>query len=194
MNIGCILMAAGQAARFGENKLLYTWQGKTLVERALEAAPACLFARAVAVVSDVEVAGHATRAGYAAVLNPAPQRGQGLTIALGMREMGGMDAVLFCVADQPCLSRASVQRLLRVYRPGQIYALSYRGRRGNPVLFPSECFEALCRLAPDKTGKAVIARHLDRLVLVEAARAEELFDIDTREDAKRLRARDGADS
>lgn len=183
-------MAAGQATRFRENKLLYVWQGKTLLDRALEAAPASLFANAVAVASDMDVARHAARAGYGVVINPTPQRGQGSTITLGMRGMDRMDAVLFCVADQPCLSQASVQRLLDVYEPGEICALSHCGRRGNPVLFPSECFGALRGLLPAETGKAVIAQYPNRLVLVQAACADELLDIDTREDAARLRAND----
>ena len=50
MKIGCIVMAAGNARRFGSNKLDARVEGKTLLRRALEAVPVSCFAR-VAVVT-----------------------------------------------------------------------------------------------------------------------------------------------
>ena len=40
LRIGCVVMAAGNARRFGENKLAVQVQGKALFRRALEAVPA----------------------------------------------------------------------------------------------------------------------------------------------------------
>ena len=50
MKIGCIVMAAGNARRFGSNKLDARVEGKTLLRRALEAVPVSCFTR-VAVVT-----------------------------------------------------------------------------------------------------------------------------------------------
>lgn len=186
MNIGCVLMAAGLAARFGENKLLARIDGRSLLDRALRAAPAALFARAVAVVSDEAVRAAVLDAAYEAVRNPAPSRGQGSTVALGIRAMHGMDAAMFCVADQPFLTRTDVERLLAAYVPGTICALSQGGKRGNPVIFPAALFAELAALGPEQTGRAVIARHPDRLFLVETDNPRALADVDTREDLARL--------
>ena len=49
MKIGCIVMAAGNARRFGSNKLDARVEGKTLLRRALEAVPAACFDRVVVV-------------------------------------------------------------------------------------------------------------------------------------------------
>ncbi len=182
MKIGCVLMAAGTASRFGENKLLYPVGGKTLIERALFAAPASLFARAVAVVSDARVEAAARDAGYACIWNPTPERGQGASIALGAIAMEGMDAALFCVADQPFLRRESVARLIEASKSGIFVALSFGGSRGNPVIFPADSFAALRALRPDQTGKAVLAANADRIVLVEAEDGAELKDIDRKSD------------
>ncbi|MCL1964275.1 MAG: nucleotidyltransferase family protein [Firmicutes bacterium] len=184
MKTGCVLMAAGTASRFGENKLIYPIEGRAMVERALCAAPASLFDRAVAVVSDPIVAERAASAGYACVYNPDPKAGQGVTVSLGAKAMHGMDAVLFCVADQPYLTADSVRRVLAAYAPGRIVALAFAGRRGNPVLFPGGLLPALAGLAPHQTGKKVIASHPERLFLVEASSARELRDIDTRADIR----------
>ena len=42
--IGCVVMAAGNASRFGANKLAAQVDGKTLLRRALEAVPPACFA------------------------------------------------------------------------------------------------------------------------------------------------------
>ena len=63
--LGCLIMAAGNASRFGENKLFAAYRGKTLLELALLAVPPQLFAR-VMVVSQYEPAlGLARQYGFA---------------------------------------------------------------------------------------------------------------------------------
>ena len=48
LKIGCVVMAAGYAARFGENKLAASVNGKPLIEHALEAIPRESFSRVAA--------------------------------------------------------------------------------------------------------------------------------------------------
>ncbi len=184
MKIGCVLMAAGTASRFGENKLLYPLNGRSLIEWAIQAAPPCLFDRAVAVVSDSAVADVVRTGGFACVWNDAPELGQGTSIALGIQAMDGMDATMFCVADQPYLTRASVERLLAAYVPNTFARLSYNRKPGNPVIFPADSFSDLAALTPEQTGKAVLKCYPERIRLVEAQTPEELLDIDTKEDIR----------
>ena len=40
IKIGCVLLAAGNSVRFGENKLLTEIDGRLMIERALDAIPA----------------------------------------------------------------------------------------------------------------------------------------------------------
>ena len=49
LKIGCVVMAAGNSLRFGENKLTYTLQGRSLILRALEAVPPQQFHNVVVV-------------------------------------------------------------------------------------------------------------------------------------------------
>ena len=53
LRIGCLVMAAGNASRFGANKLAAELDGRTLIERALDAVPKGTFA-AVCVASQYE--------------------------------------------------------------------------------------------------------------------------------------------
>ena len=53
--IGCVVMAAGNARRFGENKLAAQLRGRSLILRALEAVPAEKFDKVVVVTQYPEV-------------------------------------------------------------------------------------------------------------------------------------------
>lgn len=98
--------------------------------------------------------------------------------------MGGMDGVLFSVCDQPFLTTDSIIRLKQSFEEsdGAICALSWGGKRGNPVLFPADLLDELAALTGDTGGGAVIKRHPERLVLVEAFSPKELEDVDKPED------------
>lgn len=171
MKIGCIVMAAGNARRFGSNKLDARVEGKTLLRRALEAVPVSCFARVAVVTQYPQGMELAREMGFLPVENSRPDLGLSHTIALGMAHMQDMDAVLFQVSDQPLLRRDSVEQLVEVYRshPDRLVALGHDGVRGNPCLFPASLFPELLALKGDHGGSAVIRRHEDRLLLVEAS-------------------------
>ena len=178
--VGCVVMAAGNARRFGGNKLLAETGGKSLIQRSLEAVPRDCLA-AVAVVSQYpEVLSLAEAMGFAAVENHRPELGVSRTIRLGLSALPPCGGVLFQVADQPWLRRETVAALVDFWRqrPEQIAALGHLGVRGNPCLFPARFFPELLALEGDTGGSAVIRRHPETLMLLEAAE-EELRDVDT---------------
>lgn len=180
-------MAAGAARRFGGGKLTQTLGGKTLIERALDAVPAERFSRVCVVAGGADILSLAQERGFVPVLNDRPEDGASRTVRLGLEAAGDCGAALFMAADQPLLRRETVARLVDVYRrePDRIAALSHDGERGNPCIFPAQLFPELLALQGDRGGSAVIRRHLDRLLLVEAD-AVELADVDTREDLDML--------
>ena len=51
--LGCVVMAAGNARRFGENKLAAQLRGRSLILRALEAVPAEKFHTVVVVTHEM---------------------------------------------------------------------------------------------------------------------------------------------
>ena len=95
MKIGCIVMAAGNARRFGSNKLDARVEGKTLLRRALEAVPAACFDRVAVVTQYPRGMDLAREMGFLPVENPRPDLGLSHTIALGMARMQDMDGVMF---------------------------------------------------------------------------------------------------
>ena len=85
--IGCLVMAAGSAERFGENKLSKKLGGSTLIERALLAVPNALFARLVVVTQYDSVARLAREHGFEVIRNDRPELGVSHTVRLGTEAM-----------------------------------------------------------------------------------------------------------
>ena len=182
LRAGCLVMAAGNASRFGENKLTARFDGQSLFSLALAAIPAGLFARVTVVSQYPALLEEASRAGFAAILNDRPEDGISRTIRLGTQAMADCDGILYMVADQPLLRAGTVRRVAEAWQehPECIAAAAHNGNRGNPCLFPARFFPELCALEGDRGGSSVIRRHEDALLLVEAGERE-LFDCDTKQ-------------
>lgn len=181
--VGCVVMAAGNAERFGENKLDAVLDGKTLLARALGAVPAELLQSVVVVTQAPDAETLAEHYGFSCLRNDRPELGQSRTIRLGTEALrDDCRAIVYMVADQPLLRRESVAALIGAWReePTCIVAAAHDGERGNPCIFPAEFFPELCALTGDTGGSAVIRRHGDRLRLVETD-PQELLDVDTEE-------------
>ena len=179
---GCLLMAAGNASRFGENKLTAHFDGQSLFSLALAAIPEEMFARVTVVSQYPALLEEASRAGFTAILNDRPEDGISRTIRLGTQAMADCAGILYMVADQPLLRAGTVRRVVDAWRanPDCIAAAAHNGKRGNPCLFPARFFPELCALEADRGGSSVIRRHEDALLLVEAGERE-LFDCDTKQ-------------
>ena len=178
MKIGCVVLAAGNARRFGSNKLKAEVDGESLIRRALEAIPSGLVT--VVVSQYPEILALAGEYGFAAVLNDQPGLGLSRSVRLGLEQLLDCDGVLFLVADQPWLKRDSAEALAALWaqNPGKIAAMAHDGVRGNPCLFPARFYPELLELTGDRGGSAVIRRHEDALILLETD-ALELADVDT---------------
>ena len=180
LKVGCVVMAAGNARRFGKNKLAAQLKGRSLIQRALEAVPSQQL-HAVAVVSQYsEIEGLAKDFHFTFIRNEHPDLGISHTIELGLNELRDCDGVLFLVSDQPLLRRESVEQLVELWQrqPDRIAALGHGGVRGNPCLFPARFFPELMALTEDHGGSSVIRRHREELVLLETDAAQ-LYDVDT---------------
>ena len=173
-------MAAGNARRFGENKLAARFRGKSLIRRTLEAVPEDIFDAVAVVTQYPEITELAREFAFIAIHNEHPDFGISHTIQLGLTELRDCDGVLFLVSDQPLLRQESVTELAELWKrqPDKIAALGHGGVRGNPCLFPARFFPELLELREDHGGNTVIRRHEEDLILLEVDGAE-LYDVDT---------------
>lgn len=184
MNLGCVLLASGYGRRYGSNKLLAFRDGLPLYRRAFAALPPALFSKAVVTSQYGEILTAAGEEGYLPLFNPRPWEGISAGLRLGLSALTETDGTMFAVCDQPNLTTVSIIRLIDCFSefPGSICALSWKGRRGNPVVFPRALYPELLSLRGDTGGSAVIKGHPELLRLVEAGSAGELRDVDTPED------------
>ena len=113
MKIGCVLLAAGNARRFGSNKLQVQVDGESLIRRALETVPSGLVT--VVVSQYPEILSLAGEYGFEAVLNDQPDLGLSRSVRLGLERLTDCGGVLFLVADQPWLKRDSAEALVALW-------------------------------------------------------------------------------
>ena len=127
--IGCLLMAAGNASRFGENKLTARFDGQSLFSRALEAIPAGVFVRVTVVSQYPSLLEEASQAGFDAILNDRPEDGISRTIRLGTRAMADCAGILYMSPTSRCC------------RPERYDALWTHGRNTRTALPPQRTTE-----------------------------------------------------
>lgn len=185
MKIALVLLAAGQSLRFGGDKLRHPIGGEPMLTRMLRLYGALPFDSRTVVLNESrrDFAETAQALGFEPVYNPRPEDGQSQSVRLGVIHAMARrpDGILCSVADQPNLQADTVLRLLTAFeaQPDRIVQTVSNGRRGNPVLFPAVFADALCALTGDVGGNAVIRRHADLLLPVEAEERE-LRDMDRR--------------
>lgn len=177
--IGAILLAAGNSTRFGSNKLLYSIEGKPMVQRCMELASEVSFQKRVIVTQYQEVKELAAAQRISCVKNSHPELGISHSIRLGVEALAEMDGWLFLVCDQPWLKVATVQRLVERYQETSrgIAALRCGEDIGNPVIFSKSYRRELENLTGDKGGKRILLAHMTDAVFVEAEK-KELEDMD----------------
>ena len=192
LKLGCVVMAAGNARRFGENKLAAQLRGRSLILRTLETVPPEVFENVVVVTQYPEIMRLAGEFRFSAVYNEHPDYGISHTIELGLTALRDCDGVCFLVSDQPLLRRESVAALARCWKesPDKLAALGHGGVRGNPCIFPARFYHELLELREDHGGSTVIRRHEAELRLLEVPE-EELADVDTEEAMRDLREKAG---
>lgn len=188
--IAALLLAAGEARRFGAPKLLADVHGRPLVRWSAEALRALPIVELVVVVPPAHEALADALAGLDArlVVNPDAARGMGGSLALGVDALApSVQAVLVALADAPPAPDVSL-RVIDRYRDGgaTIVAPSYRGVFAPPVLFDRVAFDELRGLTGDHGARAVVERVPDRVARIDLDRHAPL-DVDTPEDLARLR-------
>ena len=186
--LGAVIMAAGNATRFGENKLMRPFQGKPMAAHIMELLAALPFTETIVVTQYPALAQLAEAHGFTVVINSTPEKGVSGTIRLGietlLKRQPQTAGCLFAVADQPYLETESVDTLCALWQEdkSRIAALGFEGKRGNPVIFPCDLFSELQALTGDVGGSRVIKAHADRLILCPVKNGMELLDIDTPND------------
>lgn len=192
MKMAAILLASGKSRRFGENKLLWKYQGKPLFLYVAEIIAACseeLLQKKMIVSCYSEVLEyHLVKEKFQRIENKEADKGISRSIFYGITCADDVDAYLFCVCDQPHLKKETIEGFITAYQKSGkgIGCLSYKGRKGNPVIFSRKYEKELLKLEGDIGGKRIMKEHLEDVFFYEIKEEKELEDIDYFIDIKKL--------
>jgi molybdenum cofactor cytidylyltransferase len=189
--VGGVLLAAGRSTRFeGGNKLLAEVDGVPVVRRAAETLCRSAVDEVAVVVGHEAGRVEAALDGLdvSVLRNESYDEGQSTSVGTGVEvaRRDGWDAVVFALGDMPFVRPGTVDALRTAYEAGDgtIAAAAYEGKRGNPVLFGAEHYDALSAVTGDRGGRRLIEEHEDA-ALVETDDPGVVSDVDDEADLDR---------
>jgi molybdenum cofactor cytidylyltransferase len=179
----CIILAAGSSVRYGSAKQLAEFNGKTLLQNAIDQADdsSCDYVFLVLGKSSSEILEKLESGRTQIIFNKDFFLGISTSIRCGISNLpDDCSQAIIMVADQPFLRTEHLELLMDTARksPGKIIALSSGGEPRNPVLIPSSLFAKLESLTGDE-GARTIVKNSDA-VLVEISDPKIFYDVDTK--------------
>ncbi len=195
--IASIVLAAGQSRRMGpRNKLLAEVDGKAMVRRVVETALASQAEPLVVVTGHESEKVTAALADLPVTLTHNPDFAAGLSSSLhrGLAALSDeVDGALVCLADMPFVDAAVLDRLIAAFNPieGRAICLpTWRGKRGNPVLFGRQFFAEMQSITGDLGARQLIGDYAELVAEISMPDDAVLQDFDTPEALARVKAAD----
>lgn len=186
-----ILMAAGQGTRFGGGKLVHPVppQGLPMAVASYRHLK-CATGHVIVVVRPDDAAVHAAFAaeGVTPVIAQRAAEGMGFSLAAAVAASPEDTGWIVALGDMPSIQSATIERIADALAAGaSIVTPVHDGRRGHPVGFAARHRDALLALEGDTGARSIVAAHRAEVVEVPVDDPGIHADIDTREEAARLR-------
>lgn len=191
----CLILAAGNASRFGGCKQLAEWQGQPMLANSIAIArtlePARIFVVGGAFYPELLQAlpmldSESSKNAEKKYTNPvelleypAWKLGVGNSLAFGIKHLQNSNPVLVLLGDQPLINAQDLRNLYRRWRnsPDKIACASYANTLGVPAIFPAHFKARLYECRGDQGAKNVLLRYADQVIPIDMPSAE--FDVDT---------------
>jgi molybdenum cofactor cytidylyltransferase len=157
--IGGLVLAAGAATRFGSSKQLAEFDGRPLLEHAIRAMVASPVGRVVVVLGSgaEEVLAAVDMHGADAIVCGRWAEGQSASLACGLAELSGCEAVVVTLGDQPLMSPDAIRRVIAARgRGAAAVRATYHGEPGHPVLLERRLFERMRDVTGDRGARNLL--------------------------------------
>jgi CTP:molybdopterin cytidylyltransferase MocA len=157
--IGGLVLAAGAATRFGSSKQLAEFDGRPLLEHAIRAMAASPVGRVVVVLGygAEEVQASVDMHGADVVVCRRWAEGQSASLACGLAELSGCEAVVVTLGDQPLMSPDAIRRVIAARgRGAAAVRATYHGAPGHPVLLERRLFERMRDVTGDHGARNLL--------------------------------------
>ena len=187
-HIAGIVLGGGQSRRMGVvNKLLVKVDGKAMIRHAVDTL------RAAGAAPIIVVTGHEAErvrellddADVTFVHNDAYAEGLSTSLRTGIAAVpDACDGAVVALGDMPRLQAAHVARLIAAFSADTGRAIcvpTWRGKRGNPVLWARRFFAEMRQVDGDVGAKHLIGAHADLVYEVEMPDSGVLIDVDSPE-------------
>ncbi|KAA9036517.1 nucleotidyltransferase family protein [Ginsengibacter hankyongi] len=187
-----VVLAAGRSSRLGSPKQLLNYQGKSLLQHAVEVALETTM-RPVIVVTGYDkyvVKKELEGMNVEVVENERWKEGMSLSLHSGVaaaeKISADVDGIIFMVCDQPHINKSLLESLLskQQKKAMPIVASSYNNTLGTPALFHKSFFNELMELRGDAGAGKLIKQHKDLVATVAFPKG--IVDIDTKKDYEDL--------
>jgi len=191
MKTGIILLAAGSSSRLGRAKQLIEFQGKTLIQKAIDEANKsqadCLVVVLGANAYLIQTGFDITSTPF--IVNSDWQQGMSSSMQAGLRflmEKEEIDQVLLMLCDQPFVDISLLDQLINAKETSGkgIVAAAYSNTLGVPALFDKRYFEELLQLTGSEGAKKVIFNHQVEVHALDFPLGA--VDLDTEEDVSQF--------
>jgi len=188
--IVAVVLAAGTSSRMGKPKQTLVLEGEPMLERVLRTLRQTKVDVTVVVLgAGAEEVRKKVRWGdEKLVVNHDYSNGMSESLKIGLKSVQEVaDAALIVLADQPFVSSGTVDRVIDAYlkTKAAVVAPSYKGTRGNPVLFDKRLFPRIMGIKGDVGAKSVVEENRKDMLVVEVDDEGILQDIDTPADYER---------
>src|SRR5213593_502290 len=185
--ISAILLAAGQATRFGQCKQLIRLGEKALLQHVLDNLAQSKIDDVVVVLgSRADEIREQIQFGKArTIMNPDYANGMSTSIQAGLRAIDA-DAAMIVLADQPFVTPRTLDLLIDEYRRSKpsVVIPTFNGFRGNPVIVDRSLFAEMMTIKGDIGCRSIFGDHPVHLLPVDDRGVVQ--DIDTVEDYEQL--------
>lgn len=190
MNVAVVILAGGSSSRLGNPKQLLSFNGKSLLQHAIDEAKGSGCAHIMVVLGSRarEIDNEIDDPDLIVLENSQWEEGMASSIRCAIYTLmdTGVEGAIVMVCDQPYADSALLKRMLECRKETgkAIVAAEYDGKPGTPVLFNRSVFESLLLLRGDKGAKQMIMDNKGIAAFVEFPRG--ITDIDTAEDYEAL--------
>jgi molybdenum cofactor cytidylyltransferase len=188
--IAGLLLAAGAGTRFGKPKQLADLDGRPLLEHSIRALTASPVERVVVVLGSNadEIMAGVDAHGAEYIVCDRWDEGQSASLACGLAEVAGCEAVVITLGDQPRLSPEAVRRVVAARAKGvDAVRATYAGEPGHPVLLERRLFEPMRDVSGDHGARNLLLSVHTREVACDDLGGGEDVDTPAQLDALRTR-------
>jgi molybdenum cofactor cytidylyltransferase len=194
MKTGIILLAAGSSSRLGRAKQLIEFQGKTLIQKAIDevnkSQADCLVVVLGANSDLIQTGFEPSSASY--TINSDWQQGMSSSMQAGLHFLmakEAIDQVLLMLCDQPFVDASLLNQLINSKETSGkgIVAAAYSNTLGVPALFDKRYFVELLELTGSEGAKKVIFNHQAEVHALDFPLGA--VDLDTEEDVSQFLSR-----